>query len=239
MKLEEVTLIIPYYRAPLMLQKQLATILDYPMKVRVVIIDDCSPEPADVTLLRGIEVYRIETDIPWNREGARNLGAFVAETEWIIHVDIDHVLPSECVENLFKCEVDPKHWYKFFRFRVGKADETRKKDTIPEDQEYGSIKPHIDSFLCTKKLYWEVGGYNENYSGSLGGSGPFLRRMTLVGGQYKLLDVNTYLEVYTRDKISDASVSDLSRDTAEFRRKKNLFGIDKGKNPLRFAWKKL
>jgi len=122
---------------------------------------------------------------------------------------------------------------------VGFADDTRKKDTIPDDQAYGAIKPHIDSYLCTKNLYWEAGGYNEEYSGCLGGGGPFLKRMAEVSGPAKVLPENIYLEVYTRSVIKDASVWDLSRDKTEFKKRKKIFGHKKSEKCLNFDWHKV
>ena len=49
--------------------------------------------------------------------------------------------------------------------------------------------------MCSKLVYWEVGGYNENYSGCLGGGGPFLQRMKMVAGEAKLLP-NTLLDKF-------------------------------------------
>lgn len=237
----KITLIIPYYRAPLMLQKQLDTIKDYPDGFEVIIVDDCSPEPAKDIIPKSYkgQLYRIDTDIPWNREGARNLGALIADTRWIIHIDTDHILRVSCAKRLLETEVNLNHWYRFPRFRVGKADDTRKKDAIPEDQDYGPIKPHIDSYLCTRRLYWKAGGYNEDYSGCLGGGGPFLKRMIVVGGEAGLLPDDVFLEVYTRDVIKDASVWDLSRDKTEFKERKRRLGIKKAKNLLRFEWQRL
>jgi len=239
----DLTLVIPYYRAPEMLQEQLKVIRCYPDNIDVIIVDDCSLESAKeiVHETDSVSLYRIDTDIPWNREGARNLGAKEAETEWIIHVDTDHILLPECMEGLLSLlsSLNKKKWYYFPRYRVGKADDTRKKDTIPDDQEYGQIKPHIDSYLCTKKTYWDVGGYNENYSGCLGGGGPFLKRMKLIAGEPEILPADIFLQVYTRDKIYDASVWDLSRDKTEFKRRKKLYGSQKAENHLRFTWHKI
>jgi len=232
------TLIIPYYRSPLMLEKQLSVIRQYSDEFRVIVVDDCSPEPAQdvITENDNVELYRIINDIPWNREGARNLGSFLSDTEWLIHVDIDHILPVICADNLIKTSISDKYWYRFPRHRVGKADDTRKKDIIPDEQEYGVIKPHIDSYLCTKSQYWKVGGYNEGYSGCLGGGGPFLKAMKRSHGESKLLPNNVFLEVYTRSEVQDASVWDLSRDKTEFKRRKKIFGSVKPKEYLKFKW---
>lgn len=230
-----ISLIIPYYEAPQMLEKQIETVSQYSNEYEIIVVDDCSKKyPAQRT--EGIKLYKIETDIPWNREGARNLGATAALNDIIIHIDTDHVLPIKCAKQLLNTKLDLNHWYKFPRYRVGKADDTRRKDAIPDDQVYGQIKPHIDSYLCFKKLYWKVGGYNEDYSGCLGGGGPFLKCMEMIAGIPKLLPDDIYLEVYTKHIIPDASVTDLSRDKKEFRRRKKLYGTQKGKNPLRFKW---
>jgi hypothetical protein len=132
-------------------------------------------------------------------------------------------------------EVEPCFWYRFARFRVGKADETRKKDLIPDEKEFGEIKPHIDSYLVTKEIYWKAGGYDESYSGCLGGGSPFLEQLA-IAAPMKLLPEDIHLHVYTRHVIPDASISTLSRDTSEYKRRRAVIGKVKGKNPLRFKW---
>lgn len=248
MRLQDVTLIVPYYRNPKMLQIQLTEWLDYPEQFRFVIVDDGSPEPAtdvasrDDRLGDRLRIFRIHKDIPWNRGGARNLGVHVAETDWVIHVDIDHLLPSGCARNLFDEEVDYRCWYRFPRFRRGIADETRQKDEIPDDMEFGEIKPHIDSYLMTRKNYWRVGGYDEDYSGCLGGGSPFLKAAELRLRAPRMLSKNTFLCVYTRSACDDASDNTLSRDTSEYSRRRKLkekTQNTKPKNPLRFEWSRV
>lgn len=242
----EVTLIVPYYRNPRMLGLQMDEWDGYPPGFRFVIVDDGSPEPAMDVVNRHpviyddrLRVYRIDRDIPWNRGGARNLGTRLAETEWVVHVDIDHLLPAGCAESLLTEPVDPRHWYRFPRFRYGRADETRQKDDIPDDMEFGEVKPHIDSYLITRKNFWRVGGYDEDYSGCLGGGSPFLKSLERKCGPARTLSKNTFLCVYTRDACEDASDRSLSRDTSEYTRRRKLKESTndiKPRNPLRFGW---
>lgn len=249
MKLDGFTLIIPYYRNVAMLKLQLAAIARYDQRIRVDIIDDGSPEDAvDVMHAAGytwntfggrVRVYRILKDISWNRGGARNLGATVAATDWIMHVDIDHLMPITCASRLL--EVDsfkPTYWYRFPRYRVGTADETRKKDLLDRDATFGAIKPHIDSYLCTKSLYWLTGGYDEDYSGCLGGGSPFLQQLERTA-PVSLTPPDVHLHVYTRSACADASDFSLSRDTSEYSRRrkhKEATGNTKPKKGLRFQW---
>ena len=248
MKLNEVTLIVPFYRNVEMLREQCRLFNFLPDAFRVIVVDDGSPEPAAPIVLHGtwkqtrkrIEVYRIGVDIPWNRGGARNLGAAQCKTDWLIHVDIDHVLTRESALALLQAEIETGQWYRFRRFRNGKADATRMKDAIPRDQEYGEVKPHVDSYLVEKAGFWKAGGYNEDFSGCLGGGTPFLHELEATLGAPRILPDDVSLQVYTRDTCPDASDHTLSRDTSEFsRRKAAMRGKYRGSNPLRFPWERV
>ena len=248
MRLGRFSLIVPFYRNVGMLREQLRIWEHYPEGVSIVLVDDGSPEDARSIVLehasaalRGrIALYRIEVDIPWNRGGARNLGTRqAAATDWVVHVDIDHVLPVGTAERLLAFEPDPKRWYRFERFRNGCADETRRKDKIPEDLAYGKIHPHIDSYLCSHELYWKAGGYNEDFSGCLGGGSPFLAELERVAGPPLMAPADAPLVVYTRSVVADASDHTLSRERGEFaRRKAAMRGRLKGHRPIRFPWTK-
>lgn len=244
MKLDRVSIILPFYRNCSMLAEQIREWNAYPDGFQFIVIDDGSPEAAlpivqahaSPALLERLSVYRIGVDIPWNRGGARNLGAQLAASKWIIHIDIDHVLPLASAAALLKTEVSEFRWYRFPRYRKGRADETRRKDAIPDDLAFGQIKPHVDSYLCTKAMFWSAGGYNEEFSGCLGGGTPFLAELAKIA-EPDLLPADVALHVYTRDVIPDASDHTLSRDTSEFtRRKKAMGGNYRGSNPIRFPW---
>lgn len=242
----EFTLIVPFYRNSGILKRQVEEWNMYPPGIKVICIDDGSPEPAlqiiqdsgFCILTSGFSLYRITTDIPWNRGGARNLGAHVATTDWILHVDIDHILPADAAEKLLAWKLDKNRWYRFQRWRVGAADDTRKKDAIPPAAEYGQVHPHVDSYLVRRDIYWQTGGYDEDYSGCLGGGNPFLKRLEAIQ-PVEILPPPIRLEVYTRAAIKDANDWSLSRDTTKYReikRRKEQTGDTTPKNPLRFSW---
>ena len=258
----EFTLIVPFYRNCKMLARQVEEWNQYPEGVKVMCVDDGSPEPALPIIAKGldsgfrrndVELYRILIDIEWNRGGARNLGATMATTDWIVQIDIDHILPADAARALLQFLSIQNPWYRFPRWRRGKADETRKKDQIPESTEYGEIHPHVDSYLIRRELYWKVGGYDEDYSGCLGGGNMFLRRLEKIAGPALILgdssDPNNpkskienpkskiRLEVYTRSEIKDASDWSLPRDKEEYSKRRRMKGDhDSPRNPLRFPW---
>jgi glycosyltransferase involved in cell wall biosynthesis len=238
------TLIVPYYRNARMLEEQVRVWEQYPEGVSIILVDDGSPEDArevvkaSAYLAERLSMYRILIDIPWNRGGARNLGTQEAQTDWVLHVDIDHVLPPEDAAKLLEFQPDPAKWYRFERYRKGRADETRRKDSIPDEVEFGKIHPHIDSYLCTRTLYWKAGGYNEDFSGCLGGGSPFLKCMDMTAGSPRMAPAS--LHVYTRSTVKDASDWTLSRERVEFaRRKSRMKPPYRGHDPIRFPWEKV
>lgn len=239
------TLIVPYYRNPEMLKRQGAEWLKYPPNIQIIVVDDGSPEPAaDIvgmaqSLGVNVRLFRIMKDIPWNRGGARNLGAMQAKTDWIIHVDVDHILPETTARALEKFTPQPNNWFRFSRYRVGKADFTRKKDDIPDDLEFGKIKPHMDSYMCERALYMRLGGYDEDYSGGLGGGTPFVKELQQAAPMVDLPEPYV-LHVHTTDSVPDASDIHLSRDTTRFKRLQKEKSRTKTKKAMcQFDWREI
>lgn len=240
------SIVIPYYRQPAMLKKQIDNWSQYSAKAResftLMVIDDGSPEPASdvMTADSGAQLYRIAVDRPWGRNLARNLGAHLCATEWLLNIDIDHVLPPESADALLDTDVSPKYWWRFPRWRVGRADETRRKDAIPDNCEFGRVKEHIDSHLMTRELFMRS-PYDSEYVGFLGGGSPFLKRMASIA-PVKLLPDNVCLHVYTRHAVADASVTTLSRDTtkyAQVRKEKERRGNTAPKMTIDFEWSRV
>ena len=123
-----------------------------------IIIDDGSPfhrlKKRDIP--EGWKLYRITEDIGWNNEGARNLIMHVAETDWVLMLDLDgwvreqdvphmHVLP-EIVEN-----------NKSLLWTM---------DRYIFDRQLHKI--HCNSFYAYKKFWDTFGGYDETFSGHYG-----------------------------------------------------------------------
>jgi glycosyltransferase involved in cell wall biosynthesis len=227
-------MIVPYYRQPKMLAKQLYNWC-YPGFPRnsfeLLVVDDCSPEPANAVVQEQMpgstrphfSLYRIDKDVAWNRGMARNLGTKAATTPYILHVDTDHILTAQNAANLLTTVRSfvgavPK-WFRFSRRRIGAADETRKKDKADPNATDVRIHPHIDSYLTTPDAFWKAGGYNTRFSGILGGGTPFLKEMERVNGEPGLLE-GTELQVHTRHSVPDSSEHTLPRSPEAFKKRK-------------------
>lgn len=194
-----------YYDNPTMLKRQLENIASYSRELKenmeLIIIDDCSPLwPAQFELEPGIRMhlYRTCVDIPWNQDFCRNLGAMKAKTDWLLLTDIDHLVPESTMQALFKKnDLKKSLVYKFDRI------------SAPDMQPY---KPHPNSWLMTREMYWHIGGYDERFAGHYGTDGDFRDR------------INVYTDIIQlpfpiirvgREVIPDASTTTLQRKKPE------------------------
>jgi glycosyltransferase involved in cell wall biosynthesis len=184
------TIIIPYYNQPLMYQKQLEE-LNKLSDVKVIFIDDCSPTP--ITPDPKYTYYRITDDMGINWQGARNLGVMEADTDWVLLTDLDHTIPQETIDLIYKTKLDPSKAYKFMR---------KIKDEWKE--------PHSNSFLITRYNYMSKGGYDLRWQGTKGGEYLFTNQLDFI-------TLPAYLQTYGSDEIKDAMTHE---DTDEARAKR-------------------
>lgn len=209
-----ITLVMPYYLNSSMLALQYRNFQSWKARVRkaikVVIVDDGSPmlpasnvpRPYDMP---EIEIYRVLMDKPWHQHGARNLGAHVADGEWLLLTDMDHVLEADDAARLEllvrKGQLDRDTCYMLNR----READTREPTLAPN----GAPKPHPNSFLLTRELFWQIGGYDERATGIYGTDKLFRERAFTIGERGYLEDV--CLTRFWRDLVPDASTTTLPR----------------------------
>ncbi|KQX18413.1 hypothetical protein ASD17_14725 [Sphingomonas sp. Root1294] len=202
---------MPYYRNPGQLALHYATWAAWGPEMKaqteIVIVDDGSPEPAaDVARPAGLpplSIYRVTEDRPWHQHAARNLGAHVAKEPWLLLTDMDHVLTADAAHALFRRMHRLEAGTAYFLNRI---DADTGTPTLGRD---GQPKPHPNSFVMTRDLYWRVGGYDEDFCGIYGTDGLFKSRLFDTAGRGFLKHVA--LVRYSRDVMPDASTSTLPR----------------------------
>lgn len=205
------SLVIPFYLNSDMLARQYREWAAWPDKakahIEIIIVDDGSPERAiDVPRpggLPALSIYRVTEDRPWHQHAARNLGAHVAKGPWLLLTDMDHVLDAVNVAALFKRLGRLDAGTAYFLHRV-EADSGQ--PTVNAD---GQHKPHPNSFVMTRELYWKAGGYDEDYCGLYGTDGLFKSRLFETAERGFLKHVA--LVRYWRDLVPDASTTTLAR----------------------------
>lgn len=186
------SVVITYYGQPQMLARQAAVWRDYPQGVEVIVVDDGSKVPARAT---GCAVYRVTRDMPWHQDGARNLGAHVATGEWLLFLDIDHVLPAEAAQKLL-------------RLLPGLAERSAYRPDRKLVSGAYKLSSAANIWLVRREDFWRVGGYDERLCGSYGTDLEFRPRLRQHLQERRL---PLTLDVYTTDVVADAATVGLSR----------------------------
>ncbi len=205
--MKSLTLIMPYYDNPTMLEAQQAQWWKYPPELRsrlhVILVDDCSQRwPALPHVIGKIEelglasfqLYRTLVDVRWNWIFCRNLAVANTSTEWMLMTDIDHMMPRKTLEALLGAKLHRNRAYRFSRVDA------------PLMTPY---KPHPNTWLMTRDLFDAVGGYDERFSGFYGTDGEFRRRVQDTAESIVVLP--QVMVRYPREVIADASTTTYGR----------------------------
>jgi len=204
-KMASTTLVLAYYENADMLKVQYAAVRALPDRLRdllgVVVVDDGSPtKPAVAEDLGGVplQIYRIRKDIRWNQDACRNIGVRHAETNWVLLTDMDHV-PTEKLW----AHVLLRGWDQHVAYTFGRV-------SAPDMTPY---KPHPNSWLMSRWLYEEVGGYDERFAGLYGTDGDFRDRLATKATAIKRVKAD--LIRYPRTLVPDASTTTYLRKQPE------------------------
>lgn len=211
--MRELTIVLPYFSNHGMLVEQCAIWASYPAEARarvhVIVVDDCSPKSSQLSRkamacegLASFRGYRLLNKIRWNWLAARNLGAKLATTEWLLLTDIDHGLPLVTLQRILDGPLDPRKVYRFARVDAPHPWPYELTDCSP-------YKPHNDTWLMTRAMFFDerIGGYDEFLSGVYGSSGEFKDRVMATARAHVGL-VEPVIR-YPRSVIPDASTSPL------------------------------
>lgn len=200
-----VTLCLAYYENAGMLAAQVAALAALPAELReyiaVIVVDDGSPTaPARLPDIQPcpMRLYRMREDIPWNQDACRNLAVAEAPDGWVLLTDMDHVPTEKLWRRILHRDLDPSCAYTFARVSAPKMD---------------PYKPHPNSWLMTRRLFQQTGGYDERYRGVYGTDGIFKRR--LEAHVASIVPLKEALIRYPREVIADASTTTLARKSPE------------------------
>jgi hypothetical protein len=227
------SLVLPYYRNPRILCRQLLVwrdewSADLKRDIDVVIVDDGSPDETasdalatlwngDRTGLPSLCLYRVTEDRPWHQHAARNLGAHIASAPWLLMTDIDHVVPPSTLTEVLRLlpDLGTNDVLTFGRVDAP-AEPAWEAEDWPEfartRRADGSLKPHVNSFVVSREHYWKLGGYDEDLCGIYGTDQHFRTRLFGVGSATHHLDHAPLIRV-DREVIADASTRDVDRKT--------------------------
>lgn len=237
--MKPVTLVYPFYDNRFMLLRHLQEWLEYSpalkVAVKINIVDDASPNCRASEIVNefgytglDIRVWRVQEDIPWNQDGARNLAMLHAATEWTYMTDMDHLLPKKQAEfmMLFIEELArPGEYY------------------MPTQALTNGVKllPHPNSYLMRRDDFWAMGGYDEDFAGWYGSDGNF-RKCCRGAGMLEFPVTHWHTVVHRSTDIADANTKLSRKDGPMYaplnaalnaKRKGPAY---KASRPIRFQW---
>lgn len=199
---KSLTINYTYYNNPQLLKRIVSHYSDVDY-CNFQIIDDGSPNKIELTSIpNDWSVYRINEDIGWNNEGARNILMETTSTEWNLLIDMDFVMETDDIKVLInllpRLDKDSVH-----RFNT-----TERRYPYP-----------CNSFLITKEKFVELGGYDRAFLGMYGADVSLLA---------KILPIPYKIETISLTKIID-EVAQTNKTGMKEEFKKYVFDLERKK----------
>lgn len=147
--------------------------IDLPEDVEIIFVDDGSKPPLTIPhgcRLKNFRIHATNDFRPWTQPIARNTGVKLAQGEYVICTDIDHILTRRLVDFVRTTTHDVVK----FRRQVAVLDElgvfTQDVDVMKSwgfpqeriDRRGLKIVPHGNSYAMKRELYLRLGGGRED-----------------------------------------------------------------------------
>lgn len=185
------TISFPYHSEPKRLAKTLEKYQDLTQgtrdKICIVIIDS---GPKDDKSLPGIlqisnpnwpdiRAFKINNYRKWNISSAKNIGFYEAPSDLVLSLDSDHWIEEASITKLLGQNIEAGKIYKFKRIKLLQTSRVE-------------AKPASNCYLTTKATFYEIGGYDEKFSGHYGREDDeFFRRAAKKG--IKIVQTDNYI----------------------------------------------
>lgn len=212
--MSDLTIVMAVYGQPLMLAKQVDTMLHYAgetqRRLNLVVVDDCGFPPVAVEevieltrFLKSVKLFRIDKDIHWNQMGARNLGMEHSAGHCLL-IDPDMIFDQPTIARMIEAaEKLPRgHVVKWGLKHVnsGKLDMTSP-----------------NTWLIHRDDFFAVGGYDEDFAGHKGWSD--VQFLDIMRACYKIQNrPDLFANFHGTDSVPDAMVTSLDRSTKHNRK---------------------
>lgn len=147
--------------------------LNLPDNIEIVFIDDGSDPPISFPNhgLKNFNIYPTGDKRPWSQACARNLGAKIAEGEFLLMTDIDHILTREAITAVKNFNGDKMRFTRSYAVLDRNGEINQNPRTLFR---YGlsrrryrrrglSVIRHTNTFAIRRKIYFEIGGYPTRY----------------------------------------------------------------------------
>ncbi len=168
----KLSIVIPCLNSHEVLRRQFLYFerIGIPDDTEIIIVDDGSEPPLKYEGKLPVTIYATNDKRPWTWALARNKGARIAQGEYLLMFDIDHIITRELIDEARTfggCKMQ------FLReFGVLKEDGSFTQDLetlvaygFPKERfkDRGlAMTPLPNNFVMRKDVYWDIGGYRED-----------------------------------------------------------------------------
>ena len=157
-----ITVIIPFYNGAITLNRVVESMKNQIFKGwELILVDDGSTDDSATLAKEYLSDSRIRYVFQENQgvSVARNHGAALASTEWLIFLDVDDNLEKDSL-NIVIDQIRKKHDYGYFLFGMRRIKRETIIIQVPED---GIYFPKLaGTFVIKKSVFEEIGGYDRS-----------------------------------------------------------------------------
>lgn len=165
-----ISIVVPVLNSHEALRRQLRHIeqIGLPEDTEFILVDDGSDPPLENTSSLPVIIHRTNDTRPWTWALARNAGARLAQGDYLLMFDLDHIITRELLDFVVVRDDARIHFTRYF----GVLDEDGELHTDRETLSNWGLKhrrlrieSHQNSFAIKRNLFWELGGYREDLIG--------------------------------------------------------------------------
>ena len=143
--------------------------MDLPDYIEIIFMDDGSDPPLTNQGLKNLTIYPTHDTRSWTWPVARNRGAEIAKSDYLLMADIDYIITKQAINQVLEFSGDRM----FFTRQFGVLDENgnlvNDRDVLKsyglKNRHFTSsnfYKGHRNNFVIKKSLFNEMGGYSED-----------------------------------------------------------------------------
>jgi len=167
----KVSIVIPVLNSHEVVRRQVRHFeeMRLPDDVEILLIDDGSDPPIKVETEINLSVHRTNDTRPWTWPLARNLGAKLAQGEYLVMADLDHIVSREIIDAARSFDGDFIRFHREFGVLDEDGSLDQRRETLAAhglpDRFDVKLTPHRNQFCIHRDLYARMGGFREDRIG--------------------------------------------------------------------------
>jgi len=146
-----------------------------PDTIEIIIMDDGSDPPLKEIFaghtVKNLNIYPTGDRRPWTQPCAKNLGAKIAQGEYLLMTDVDHIFSRELIAAVENFDGDKMEFGRQFAVLTNRGEITQDPEVLFEygldRQRYKKrglgVYKHTNTFAMKKQIFMDIDGYHPRY----------------------------------------------------------------------------